>query len=110
MDDSQPQTEVPANADLGTARLRAADRAATGPLGSAGDAHLVRWLSDLPGVLDMRDTLAGVERLLLQRALREAGGVQAEAARNLGISRSDMTYKLRKHHLRHRPSELSAPR
>jgi two-component system NtrC family response regulator len=40
-----------------------------------------------------------VERGLIKRALGAAQGVQAEAARHLGISRSDMAYKVRKYGL-----------
>jgi DNA-binding NtrC family response regulator len=47
----------------------------------------------------LKTRLERMERELLLRALKEAGGVQAEAARQLGISKSDMTYKLRKHNL-----------
>jgi DNA-binding NtrC family response regulator len=55
-----------------------------------------------PGAENLRAILDGVERTLLSRALEAAGGVQAEAARRLGISRSDMSYKIRKHHLEDR--------
>jgi transcriptional regulator with GAF, ATPase, and Fis domain len=34
---------------------------------------------------------------MLQGALAASGGVQAQAARLLGISRSDMNYKLKKY-------------
>lgn len=50
----------------------------------------------IPEGMDLRRTLESVERRLLRNALDEAGGVQAEAARRLGISRSDMSYKLKK--------------
>ncbi|MBI2434553.1 MAG: sigma-54-dependent Fis family transcriptional regulator [Candidatus Hydrogenedentes bacterium] len=53
-----------------------------------------------PPKLSLRSTLDKIEAALIRRALSESGGNQAEAARNLGISRSDMTYKLRKHELR----------
>ncbi len=45
---------------------------------------------NLPEVLDR------VERSLVDRALRLSRGVQAEAARTLGISRSDLNYKLKR--------------
>jgi DNA-binding NtrC family response regulator len=44
----------------------------------------------------LKAALAEVEARLLRAALDHAGGVRAEAARRLGISRSDMTYKLRR--------------
>ncbi len=54
------------------------------------------WVAALDERLDLRETLAGVERRLVARALESAGGVQAEAARRLGLSRSDLSYKLRR--------------
>jgi two-component system NtrC family response regulator len=45
---------------------------------------------------DIVQTLEDLERRLVLRALREAGGVQAQAARALGISRSNMHYRIRK--------------
>ncbi len=53
----------------------------------------------IPEGMDLRRTLESVERRLLAGALEAAGGVQAEAARRLGISRSDMAYKLKKFRL-----------
>jgi DNA-binding NtrC family response regulator len=58
-----------------------------------------RWLEAMPERIDLRATIESMERSLLVRALRSAEGVQAEAARTLGISRSDMAYKLKKHGL-----------
>lgn len=54
------------------------------------------WCELQPGDGDLRSTLGRIENALIRRALDEAGGVQAEAARRLGISKSDLTYKLRK--------------
>ncbi len=54
----------------------------------------------LPENLSLRDTLEHVEVLMLRRALDESGGNQAKAARRLAISRSDMSYKLKKYGLR----------
>ncbi len=50
-----------------------------------------------PEQLDLRDMLAELERSLIGRAIHLAGGVQAEAARRLGLSRSDLGYKLGKY-------------
>ena len=76
------------------------------PLGGPGlapaEAPERPWADHLPGDLPLRDVLETAERTLLERALRAADGVQAEAARRLGISRSDMTYKIRKFHLEDR--------
>jgi len=50
----------------------------------------------LPERVDLRELLDRIERRLIERTLAEADGVQAEAARRLGISRSDMSYKVRR--------------
>ena len=54
-------------------------------------------LADLPEQLDLRDMFAQLERTLIARAIDLSGGVQAEAARRLGLSRSDFGYKLAKY-------------
>ena len=80
-------------------------RAALGPrarggagAAASGDAQSVRdeWVGRLPERIDLRETLDALERELLERALRESGGVQAEAGRRLGLTRSDVAYRLRK--------------
>lgn len=53
----------------------------------------------LPEQLNLRDTMTAFERALIIRSLDMAKGVQAEAARYLGISRSDLGYKVGKHGL-----------
>jgi DNA-binding NtrC family response regulator len=57
-------------------------------------------LSRLPDNLDLRKFLNNLERRLIERALLSTGGAQAEAARRLGLSRSDLGYKLGKHELK----------
>jgi transcriptional regulator with GAF, ATPase, and Fis domain len=64
--------------------------------GTASGDLLHRWISSLPSQLDLRATLQEVETTLLRRALDNASGVQAEAARQLGISRSDIGYKIKR--------------
>lgn len=49
--------------------------------------------------IDLRSELEAIERELIQRALESAQGVQAEAARRLGLSRSDLAYKLKKYQM-----------
>ena len=61
-----------------------------------GEEALDGFVASLPESVNLRDTLDEVERRILQRALEAAGGVQAEAARSLGLSRSDIGYKIRK--------------
>ena len=53
--------------------------------------------AQLPEQLDLRDILSRLERSLIDRAINSAGGVQAEAARRLGLSRSDLGYKVSKY-------------
>jgi DNA-binding NtrC family response regulator len=53
----------------------------------------------LPKRLDLREVMARFERSLLERALELTNGVQAEAARHLEISRSDLGYKVTKYAL-----------
>lgn len=54
----------------------------------------------LPDKLDLREFLEALEKSLIQRALKHTNGAQAEAARRLGLSRSDVFYKLSKHKIR----------
>ena len=60
-----------------------------------GDA-LHRWVRDLPSSVELGEVLDQVAQLLIARAMEQSLGVQAEAARRLGLSRSDLHYKLRK--------------
>ncbi len=55
------------------------------------------WFRTLPQILDLRETLAELGKNLIKRALEQANGVQPEAARMLGLSRSDMGYKVTKY-------------
>lgn len=72
------------------------------PLGSsAGQASgsapsRTDWINSLPETVSLRGLLEDVEKSLIQRALQSCGGVQAEAARRLQLSRSDLSYKLSK--------------
>jgi DNA-binding NtrC family response regulator len=54
----------------------------------------------MPETLDLREFLAALEKAVIQRALRATSGAQAEAARRLGLSRSDVSYKVGKHNIR----------
>jgi DNA-binding NtrC family response regulator len=62
-------------------------------------AHL-HWITSLPPRLDLRGLLSSVEKSVIQRTLEATRGAQAEAARRLGLSRSDLSYKLAKYELR----------
>ncbi len=65
--------------------------------------------AQLPADLDLRDTLMRLEKSLIARSLDLAKGVQAEAARRLGLSRSDLGYKVGKYNLAGLVAEKSAP-
>ncbi len=54
------------------------------------------YVESLPPTVDLPIVIAGLEGALLDRALAQSGGVQAEAARRLGISRSDLHYKVKR--------------
>ena len=54
--------------------------------------------SGLPtGGVNLDKTVDGVEERLVRQALKQAGGVKAEAARLLGINKSNLYYKLKKY-------------
>lgn len=61
--------------------------------------NLLRSLkqTDFSHNIDLPKTLETIERDLVRAALLAAKNVQAEAARKLGISRSDIAYKLKKY-------------
>ncbi len=69
------------------------------PVLAGADPRSRDWTAAIPIDRELRPALEEVERTLIGRALTAADGVQAEAARRLGISRSDLNYKLRKHGL-----------
>jgi DNA-binding NtrC family response regulator len=62
------------------------------PLRTAGGAPR---LADL-GARTLPDALDVWERAIVEEALREAGEVQAQAARRLGVSRSNLAYRLQR--------------
>lgn len=74
--------------------------ASPSPLRSPDTEYSVEQLAALlPIHLDLREVLSRFERALLERALEMTNGVQAEAARHLEISRSDLGYKVTKYAL-----------
>ncbi len=54
------------------------------------------YVESLPPAVELPAVLTKLEWALLDRALAQSGGIQAEAARRLGISRSDLNYKLKR--------------
>lgn len=67
------------------------------PISASKTLAMREWIGTLPSSVDLRELLSAFERGLLERAMEQAEGVQAEAARMLGISRSDMGYKVAKY-------------
>ncbi len=65
-----------------------------------GGGNSPRWIEALPEEIELRPVLAEVEKTLIERALRLSQGAQAEAARRLGLSRSDLAYKLAKYQIK----------
>jgi len=63
---------------------------------SGSSSSSTEWINSLPESVSLRNLLEDVEKSLISRALQSAGGVQAEAARRLQLSRSDLSYKLGK--------------
>ena len=80
--------------------VAAAPHAANLATGRVGPVTPDEVAAMMPDALDLREFLAALEKALIQRALGAAHGAQAEAARKLGLSRSDVSYKLGKHHIR----------
>jgi len=66
---------------------------------SGSEGHL-GWIHSAPETVNLRELLEQTEKGLISRALKSAGGVQAEAARRLQLSRSDLAYKLTKYGIR----------
>ncbi|HMK23635.1 MAG TPA: response regulator [Terriglobales bacterium] len=60
----------------------------------------ISWIETLPPSFDLRGLLATLEKSMIERTLHSTRGAQAEAARRLGLSRSDLSYKLLKYELR----------
>jgi DNA-binding NtrC family response regulator len=64
------------------------------PAGSDGN---LQWIASMPEAVNLRELLEETEKGLILRALKSSRGVQAEAARRLQLSRSDLAYKLTKY-------------
>jgi DNA-binding NtrC family response regulator len=58
------------------------------------------WMAAMPESVHLREFLEEVEKGLILRALKSSNGVQAEAARRLQLSRSDLSYKVAKYEIR----------
>ena len=53
----------------------------------------------LPGDMDLSESMEAIEKALIVKALAQADGVQAHAARLLGIKKNVMQYKMKKYGL-----------
>jgi two-component system NtrC family response regulator len=53
--------------------------------------------SELPSGLSLNQALEDLERRMIRRALEKAGGVAAHAAEALGLTKSNLAYKLKKY-------------
>ena len=67
------------------------------PVESDGDLY---WIASMPEAIHLREFMEEVEKGLILRALESSDGVQAEAARRLQLSRSDLAYKLAKYQIK----------
>lgn len=82
-------------------RLKSTEKAATAQETGNGNHKVeIGWIESLPPSFDLRGLLATLEKSLIERTIQSTGGAQAEAARRLGLSRSDLSYKLLKYELR----------
>jgi DNA-binding NtrC family response regulator len=64
---------------------------------AVGTDESLQWIASMPRTVNLRELLEEVEKGLILRALKASGGVRAEAARRLQLSRSDLAYKLTKY-------------
>ena len=62
--------------------------------------HHLSWVNSMPESVHLREFLEEIEKGLILRALKSSEGVQAEAARRLQLSRSDLAYKLDKYEIK----------
>ena len=58
------------------------------------------WIDSLPPAANLRAFLEEIEKGLILRALKSSQGIQAEAAWQLELSRSDLAYKLGKYEIK----------
>lgn len=72
------------------------------PSSASSEFSVERLVAQFPEQIDIREMFTQLERGLIERAIDLSGGVQAEAARRLGLSRSDFGYKLGKHSMSNR--------
>ncbi len=69
------------------------------PLQVRQDASSFLVLDGIPQDVGLAETLAAVEKRMIQRAMKLSGNVQTKAAQILGIGKSGLNQKLKKFHL-----------
>jgi two-component system NtrC family response regulator len=69
------------------------------PAGFKDNVHNALHLEGIPTHANLYETLATVEKAMIERALRMAGNVQAHAASILGIGKSGLNQKIKKYNL-----------
>ncbi len=74
-----------------------------------GDARRRAGVAVGAGGVSVRDQLADVERAAIVAALEACGGNQTHAARQLGLSRRALIYKLERHGLKALPASAGGP-
>ncbi|MCF8047121.1 MAG: sigma-54-dependent Fis family transcriptional regulator, partial [Desulfarculaceae bacterium] len=55
--------------------------------------------TELPRDMSLNNALEDLERRMIVRALSEAGGVASHAAEALGLTKSNLAYKLKKYEI-----------
>ena len=58
------------------------------------------WMASMPESIHLKEFLEEVEKGLILRALKSSNSIQAEAARRLQLSRSDLSYKVAKYEIK----------
>jgi two-component system NtrC family response regulator len=76
-------------------RIRVSDL----PKGFKDNVHNTLHLEGIPADAKLYDTLAMIEKALIERALKMTGNVQVHAAQLLGIGKSGLNQKLKKYNL-----------
>jgi two-component system NtrC family response regulator len=69
------------------------------PTGFKDNVHNALHLEGIPTHAKLYETLAMIEKAMIERALRMADNVQAHAASMLGIGKSGLNQKLKKYNL-----------
>jgi DNA-binding NtrC family response regulator len=73
-------------------------------IGSSNTSAQGNWdltcIALIPEGVNLREFMENLEKGLIMRALKSSAGIQAEAARRLHLSRSDLAYKLAKYEIK----------